>query len=74
MSRATLWLAEALAVTAAVLLLTPEGALAHTAGDGAAPLHVLLELGRWGLGVLATLGLVTTIFWVRANWIRRHHS
>jgi hypothetical protein len=63
-----------LVLAAAIALLTPATALAHTVGPDATPLHILTEVGLWGLGVLFTIGLVTAIFWLRANWIQRHRS
>lgn len=62
----------ALSVAVMIMLLSPEVALAHT-GDGATAGHILVEVGRWGIGVIASLAVVTAIFWLRAAWIRRHH-
>ncbi len=71
MTNAALRLVQTFTLAALVLLLSPAAALAHT-GEGASTMHILTEVGLWGLGVAATLGLVTAIFWIRANWIRRH--
>lgn len=64
---------RALALVAAVMLLSPGVALAHT-GEGASALHVMTEMGLWGLGIVATLGIVALIFWIRATLIRRFRS
>jgi uncharacterized membrane protein len=62
------------ALVGMLLALIPAPALAHTSGEGATVAHVLTEMGVWGIGVVATIGLVTAVFWVRANWIRRNRS
>ena len=73
MTSITLRLSRALVLAGSAALAMPTVAFAHT-GVGASPLHIITEVGLWGLGVVATLGLVTTIFWARANWIRRRRS
>lgn len=41
--------------------------LGHVSGAGATPLHLLLEVGVWGLAVAAVLGLIVLVFWIRAK-------
>ncbi len=56
------------AIAAAVAQLSlPAIALGHTAGAGATPEHVLLEVAEWGLAVTAVLGLIVLAFWIRAK-------
>ena len=71
--KAPLRVAQALSLVAAVLCATPRAALAHT-GEGANAGHVIVEMGTWGLGIVATLAIVVVIFWVRARLIRRNRS
>ena len=73
MNRTILHGVQALATAAAIVLLTPGAALAHT-GSGASTRHVITEMGLWGLGIVATLAIVVSIFWVRARLIRRFRS
>ena len=61
---------QALMLAAAILVLTPGAALAHT-GAGVSTRHVVTEMGTWALGIVATLAIVVAIFWVRARLMRR---
>ena len=63
-------LSVALALLVLVQILTANPALAHT-GEDASTGHVLVEFGRWALGVTAVVAAILGAFWLRNNVWRR---
>lgn len=54
----------ALAILVFLQTLFASTALAHT-GEDATTGHVLVEFGRWALGVTAVLAAIVAAFWLR---------
>ncbi len=62
--------ASALLFAFALLLASPAIAQAHT-GEGVSTRHIVIEMGTWALGIVATLALVVAFFYVRARLMRK---
>ncbi len=59
-------LALVLALIGAAQMLSLSTVLAHT-GEDASSGHVIVEFGRWGLGVAGVLAAIIVVAWIRTK-------
>ncbi len=66
MRSAVLRMATVVGVAAVAALAHPGVVLAHD-GEDESLSHVLLDVGAWGVGAVAVIGLLVAVFWLRAR-------